>query len=83
MASIILLIERNLDFTPDKIIAASIDRKALIEKAQERNLSIDPRRLDERGSTKVGEFCEVSLEEIEIIERAEIVHAHAPPSVES
>ena len=74
MKTISLLIERKLDFTPDKIVAASRDRKLLIERAQERCLSIDAHRLDRTNNAKIDEFTQATIEEIEVLKPPEDEH---------
>ena len=63
-----VLVERKLDFTEDKIVAASEDRQALIERARERHLHIDPVKLDRSSETKIDEFTQARIEQIEVIE---------------
>lgn len=72
--TITLLIERNQTFTPDKIIAASYDRKPLILCARERNLHLDYRTLDRTNRAKIDEFNEACLEEIPVLEADEDSH---------
>ena len=82
MPSISLLIERDLSFKQDKIVAASRDRNLLVEKARDRNLHIDAAALNRSGTAKIDEFHQAVIEDIEILEHPKtFVEAH--PVIES
>jgi hypothetical protein len=67
--TITILVERKLSFA--KIIAASHDRQALLNRAEEEWLSVSRTVLDLRGQAKIDELTEAHLEEIEVLPASE------------
>ena len=67
MPTISLLIERNLTFSGDKIVAASNNRALLVTRAREEHLHIDALRLDRIGNCKINEFTQCTIEEVTVL----------------
>jgi hypothetical protein len=66
--TITVLIERNLISL--KCIAASTDRRCLLERAESEFLRLGPERLrelDERGRVAVSDLTDATLEEVEVL----------------
>jgi len=66
--TITVLIERNLISL--KCIAASTDRRCLVERAGDEFLHLSPmklRQLDETGKVEVSDLTDATLEEVEVL----------------
>lgn len=69
--TITVLVERKLSFA--KIIAASHDRRALLDCAEEEWLVINKGELDRKGHAKIDDLTEAHLEEVKLLHASEDV----------